>query len=89
MIRKEILNKAAEITTGTRQEQHGSPEETFGAIASLWSAYIGETITPEDVCHMMTLLKMARTRHGALNGDDYVDAIGYQAIAGEIAGANV
>ena len=89
MIRKEILDKATEITTGDRQKNHGSPDDTFGTIASYWSAYLGYQITGEDVCHMMTLLKIARTQHGAINADDYVDAAGYQALAGEIAGANV
>jgi hypothetical protein len=34
---------------------------------------------------MMALLKIARTQAGHHNIDDYVDACGYSAIAGEIA----
>ena len=34
---------------------------------------------------MMALLKVARTKLGNLNKDDYVDGAGYLAIAGEIA----
>ena len=33
----------------------------------------------------MVLLKIARTQAGSHNIDDYVDACGYAAIAGEIA----
>ena len=33
----------------------------------------------------MSLLKIARTQAGEHNIDDYIDAVGYQAIAGEIA----
>ena len=33
----------------------------------------------------MVLLKVARTQEGQHNIDDYVDACGYSAIAGEIA----
>ena len=33
----------------------------------------------------MTLLKLARTQAGKFNLDDYIDACGYAAIAGEIA----
>ncbi|MDX8400919.1 MAG: DUF6378 domain-containing protein [Gallionellaceae bacterium] len=89
MTRKAILEKAIEITTGSRQRQHGSPEDVFEMVAELWSTYIQAPLTAEEVCHMMTFLKIARMRHGELNGDDYVDSIGYQAIAGELAGANV
>ena len=42
-------------------------------------------ISPEDVAQLMSLLKIARTQAGEHNIDDYVDAVGYQAIAGEIA----
>jgi hypothetical protein len=37
---------------------------------------------------MMTLLKVARTKIGSHNPDDYVDGAGYMAIAGEIADDN-
>ena len=33
----------------------------------------------------MTLLKIARSQAGDHNIDDYIDGVGYQAIAGEIA----
>ena len=89
MIRKEVLDKALDITTGGRQEMHGDPSDTFNHIAELWTAYLGTGVDSEDVCHMMTLLKIGRMRYGKLNADDYVDAIGYQSIAAELAGANV
>ena len=34
---------------------------------------------------MMVELKIARTKTGATNADDYIDAAGYIGIAGEIA----
>ena len=42
-------------------------------------------IRDRDVATMMVLLKIARTQAGSHNVDDYVDACGYAAIAGEIA----
>ena len=39
----------------------------------------------KDVAAMMVLLKIARTQAGNHNIDDYIDACGYAAIAGEIA----
>jgi len=38
-----------------------------------------------DVLVMMALLKIARTRHGEFNRDDWVDALGYVALAGQVA----
>jgi len=49
---------------------------------------MSQPITPEDVCHLMTLLKIGRMQHGNQNADDYIDAIGYQALAAELAGVN-
>jgi len=88
MVRKIILEQAIGLTTGDREEAHGDPSDTFGFIAKLWNAYLDEPVTPEDVCHMMTLLKIARMRYGADNPDDYIDACGYEALAGELAGIN-
>lgn len=86
--RKAVLEQAIKLTTGSRQETHGTPEDSFATIATLWGAYMGQPITPEDVCHLMTLLKIGRMQHGNHNADDYIDAIGYQALAAELAGVN-
>jgi len=83
------LEKAIKLTTGDRQRQHGDPDDVFGRAAMLWSAYTCINIKAEDVCHLMTLLKMARMEFGETNGDDYCDSIGYQALAAELAGVNV
>ena len=79
-----ILQKAAETVDGPRQTDYGSPIKSMSNIARLWSAYLGVRVNPEDVAHMMTLLKIARTRTGYLE-DNYVDAAGYQAIAADCA----
>jgi len=89
MTRKAVLEQALKLTTGTREQTHGRPEDSFATIAALWSAYMGQPVTPEDVCHLMTLLKIGRMQHGQQNADDYIDAIGYQALAAELAGVNV
>ena len=81
-----MLETALKITTGDRQEQHGSPQETFDAIATLWSGYTGKSLSAVDVCNMMVLLKVARTQHGKVNPDDFVDQCGYAALAGELSG---
>jgi hypothetical protein len=44
----------------------------------------GKALTAFDVGLMICLLKFARAQVGKLNDDDFVDAIGYIACAGEI-----
>ena len=53
-------------------------------IARLWSAYLDVKIEAHDVALMMALLKMARTKLGAVSKDTYIDMSAYSAIAGEI-----
>ena len=84
--RDEILDAAKKIVTGDREKQYGSPEDNFGVIARLWSAYAGREFTPVDVAMMMTLLKVARIKTGHYKADSYIDACGYLACAAEIAG---
>jgi len=85
----DICNNAGALVSGARHEDHGEKVVTHANIAALWNAYLGPRadppITPRDVALMMALLKIARTKSGNVNMDDYVDACGYAAIAGELA----
>ena len=60
----------------------------------MWNAWLAIRKDPSapldahDVGCMMALMKLARTQSGALNVDDYVDACGYAACAGEVAQIN-
>lgn len=83
MNRSEILNEADELINGPRQQHYGSPQENFGVIAGMWSVYLNMPLSPADVCHMMTLLKIARLRNGQ-HHDSSVDACGYMALGGEL-----
>ncbi len=80
-----ILRKAASLVSGDRAKQHGGKLENHANIAALWGAYLGVRILPEQVALMMVLLKVARTKSGSKNLDDYVDMAGYSGIAGELA----
>lgn len=86
MKRKEILEKAASITQGEREQDYGTPESNFGRIAGLWNAYLGLDgfIHPEDVAAMMILVKTARIASGNAKDDNWVDIAGYAACGGEI-----
>jgi len=81
----ELLKTSAGLVSGDREQTHGPKLENHQNIASLWSAYLGREISPLDVALMMALLKIGRTKCGSHNVDDYVDLIGYGAVAGELA----
>lgn len=84
-IRQETLETALKYVTADRQAEHGSPEHTFALIATLWSAYLDEEVSPHQVAMMMALLKIARQRMNPHHTDNYIDLAGYAACAAELA----
>lgn len=89
-IREEVLTEADHLISGDRQSEYGDPTENLIRIAVYWNNYlIGIGLTdgilgPEDVAHMMILLKIARHAAG-YKRDSEVDIAGYAAIAAEAA----
>ena len=87
----EILQKTEKLVNDSRAKSHGDKIKNHENIARLWSSYLQNktqlniVLSPEDVAQLMTLLKIARSQAGEHNIDDYIDGVGYQAIAGEIA----
>ena len=79
-----FLDKANVLVKGQREIDYGDKTKNHGNIAKLWSAYTDTDITAHDVAIMMTLLKVARTKLGAVSEDTYIDMSAYGAIAGEI-----
>lgn len=73
MNRSETLDKAKACVCGQRENEYGSPEDNFTAIAGFWSVYKGVEFTANDVAMMMALLKIARIRTGTATDDSYVD----------------
>lgn len=86
MTRADILDGARKCVCEDRESQYGSPEDSFKLIAELWTVYLGCGVSPNDVAIMMALLKIARIATGRFKADSYIDACGYLACAGEIAG---
>lgn len=82
--RKSILEDAEKCVCGHREDDYGSPEDSFATIAELWTAYNGTLFTPVDVAMMMALLKIARIAGGRGSEDSFVDLAGYAACGGEI-----
>lgn len=77
-----ILEQAAHVITGPRQEAYGRPQENFQRIADLWSAYYDSQFTQQDVAIMMILLKVGRITEAGATEDTLVDICGYAALAG-------
>lgn len=84
MNRSETLDKAKACVCGQRENEYGSPEDNFAAIAGFWSVYKCIEFTANDVAMMMALLKIARIRTGTATDDSYVDLAGYAACGAEI-----
>lgn len=92
MTRGEFCDTAKKTICNDRQDQYGSPENNFETIAIFWHDYIyhkyhiDTPISPTDVGIMMTLFKVGRICSGVYKNDNFIDAIGYMACAGELAG---
>ena len=100
LTRAAVLEKARACVCGEREEDYGSPEDSFGCIAELWEAYLRAacvspnaiiTVTPTDVAMLMALLKIARVGTSFVGGtaDSFVDLAGYAACGAECAEVEV
>ncbi len=96
-IRTVILERAAQLVSENREEQYGSPHDNLSATAKLIESYLiakfrGATvdekqfeITAEDVAWINVLQKIGRCITGkVVVRDNYIDAAGYAALAGEL-----
>lgn len=92
MTRKMCLDKANDIVTGDRENDYGSPEDNFRAIAMMWTAYLNnvkrKALEPHDVAAMMAMLKIARISSGNSKADNWIDLAGYAACGAELESNN-
>ena len=89
MNRKSVLDTALKCVCGDREQDYGSPENSFRTIANLWIDYLLAKddvldIQPHDVAAMLALLKIARIASGHAKADNWVDLAGYAACGGEL-----
>ena len=84
MNRTETLDAARQAITVDRAATHGEAENTFADIAGLWSVLFGIDVTAAQVAQAMVLFKVARMKANPGHADNYVDVVGYAAIAGEL-----
>jgi hypothetical protein len=94
--KEEILAKANEFISKDRNETHGDAFKNHAEIAEFWNIFLDSklkpmaNITAQDVAIMMILLKVSRSTQGEkFNIDNFIDMVGYAAIAGEIGDAGL
>ena len=78
-----VLEEASAVINGPRRESYGSAKASFQRIASVWSAVLGHTVTPEQVALCMIGLKLVRESNKH-HRDNIVDVIGYAALLEQI-----
>lgn len=90
-IAKTIITEAAKTILMDRPGVHGPTENSFYMIGEMWTTYLrhvhevrgNDDITAFDVANMMVQMKQARSIYGnSQNRDNYVDQVGYAALAG-------
>jgi len=77
MSEKSVLREADEIINGERQQDYGTPLQSFTTIAGLWSPILGVDVTPEQVALCMIGVKIARYNNGGGQRDSLIDIAGY------------
>jgi hypothetical protein len=82
---KDILTNAVD-TIAERSTTHGHYDLTMLRTSKLWSDYLEREIEPMDVAICMALVKLARVMEArGHHNDNFLDAVAYFAIAGELA----
>lgn len=77
-----ILEEAARITSGPRQQAYGNPADNHGCTAAIWSAYLTRKlrmpvhIDARDVCLMQIGVKLSRDANER-GRDNLVDIAGW------------
>ena len=84
MNRGDILQEAQRLTAKDRQQTYGDPRTNHCRIADLWTIYLGNEVTPQQVAICMALVKIARLMETETL-DSFIDLAAYASIAGEIA----
>ena len=88
-----VLKQAHDVIYGEREQTYGDPGKNLRVVANFWENYLAarghwdrdsEGLTSEDVCHMMSLLKIARLTNTPSHHDSLVDLCGYTALVERI-----
>lgn len=89
---KDFAVAAMNLVSGDRKEAYGDAVTHYSSLAALVNGYLesvgkaSETpLNALDVVTILELLKINRRNYGPFRTDNFVDQVGYAAVAGEIA----
>lgn len=84
--RREVLERAADLIDGDRQDDYGSPQNSFSRIAALWTLGIDNqyVFDAKDVAILLALLKVSRIVGDPSKEDSWVDLAGYAGLGAEV-----
>jgi hypothetical protein len=74
----------AKVALHDRGKIYGSSRTNHERISELWSAYLGDYISPMQVSCCMLLVKVSRLAESPSHQDSIKDIIGYAAIYNEL-----
>lgn len=84
-VRQGVLDEAARLVAGPRNQTHGDYTHEARRIGRMWGAILNtDDIPPRTVAAMMIALKTARATAGVPHMDDWVDLCGYAALGAQI-----
>lgn len=83
--RSSLLQEAAYLVNGDRNDQYGDPIDDFSTTADFWTTYLRRVfdrreefkLLPHDVAVMMNLLKVSRLSWSPEKRDHWADSAGY------------
>ena len=80
---EDFLKEVAEIIE-QRGKTHGDFSKSMEITAHMWSLFLKQHITPEQVCVLFALLKISRMATGGISTEHVEDLVGYGAILGAL-----
>ncbi len=80
-----FLEDALSALDNRASERDTENERSMKACIDAFNAMFDKDLTEEQGWHLMTLLKMSRSKGGNFREDDYTDMCAYPALAGEAA----
>lgn len=83
--RTNVLQKAEQVISQDRQDEYGSPYDSFKEIAAGWSIILEKDVEPHQVALCMNWLKTVRIKNNKTHTDSWVDMAGYAANGAEVA----
>lgn len=83
--RLDTLQAASELVHGARQDDYGTPTESFTRIAALWTPILGLDVQPHQVALCMAMVKAARLVRSPGHADSWIDLAGYASLGSELA----